>query len=91
MPADHSEHLASVEGTIGICKICTSECYGGEPIFFYGRWLSLKLSSNKYTTYGSKAAGREKSALNVLTSPSLNHPSYRFESFTQLDIYVWAT
>ena len=47
--------------------------------------------------YGSNAAGRGKSALNVLTSPSLkespcpNHPSYRLGSFTQLDIYVWGT
>ena len=38
-------------------------------------------------TYGSKAAGREKSAWNVPTSPSLkdspcpNHPSYRLGSF----------
>ena len=50
-----------------------------------------------FPIYGSKAAGREKSALNVLTSPSLkespcpNHSSYRLGSFTQLDIYVWGT
>ena len=49
------------------------------------------------SVYGSKAAGREKTALNVLTSPSLkespcpNHSSYRLGSFTQLDIYVWGT
>ena len=50
-----------------------------------------------FTVYGSKAAGREKSALNVPTSPSLkespcpNHPSYRLGSFTQLEIYICST
>ena len=44
-----------------------------------------------------KSCRRGKSALNVLNSPSLkespcpNHPSYILGSFTQLDIYVWAT
>ena len=47
--------------------------------------------------YGSKAAGREKSAWNVPNSPSLkespcpNYPSYRLGSFTQLEIYGWPT
>ena len=55
------------------------------------------IKTNTADIYGSKAAGREKSALNVPTSPSLkespcpNHPSYRLGSFTQLEIYICST
>ena len=51
---------------------------------------------NRYT-YGSKSAGREKSALNGNNQASLrdlpcpNHPSYRLGSFTQLEIYCMPT
>ena len=48
-------------------------------------------------TYGTKSAGREKSALNGNNQASLgdlpcpNHPSYRLGSFTQLEIYCMRT
>ena len=47
--------------------------------------------------YGSKSAGREKSALSVTNEASLgespfpNHPSYRLGSFAQLEFYCWGT
>ena len=48
-------------------------------------------------TYGSKAAGREKSALNVTKlaslgeSPCPNHPSYRLGPFTYVEICFMGT
>ena len=72
-------------------------CRGHQMMTIVRNSLTVEVISYIYFIYGSKPAGWQKSDLNVLTSPSIketpcpNHPSYRLQAFTQLDIYVWGT
>ena len=83
-------------GQVKIKQMDTPHGVPGTYISYSKPFLSCYLQKNHLVLpkngYGSKAAGHEKCALNVPTSPSLqespcpNHPSYRLGCFTQLEI-----